>query len=233
MNMSRLFCIILLAAASLSASPVFDITYNNGSAGNDGRYIIGLTQITLKDNAGHVQTFDSMCFDFLHEIGSGQQYNGTVTKLTDYGDQQTQALYDLAGFAYFGMHNLPEIPGVTPWEVLQGLQYGVWDLMDQNESDDNNIYGNYAYKAQVDAAVFAASVYPAGLAETLKGQLPHALDNLYVVEGVGNDSHFQKFIIGGDVVGVTASAVPEPGSMCLLGGGLFGLAMLLRKRAIR
>ena len=237
--MSRLLCAILLAAASLSASPIFQVTYSNGTAANDGRYIIGLTQITL-EGSGPAQTFDSMCFDFLHEIGSGQTYLGEAVKLTTYAsnpDDQTK--YDMAGFTYLAMHepNLSGITamlggGLTNWDVLQGLQFGVWDLMDPDEQADGNIYGPYVYASQVDDAVGWALANPVQLAQIdlgLQNQFHGALDNLYVVQGIGRDAGLQKFIIGGDI----PAGVPEPGSMCLMGGGLLGLAAILRRRATR
>jgi hypothetical protein len=230
-TMSRFFATLVLAAASLSASPVFEVTYNNGAAGNDSRYIIGITQITLK-GSGPAQTFDSMCFDFVDHISSGQQYLGEAVKLTDYAKGNEQTLYDLAGFAYYGMHNLPAIPGLSPFEVLQGIQYGVWDLMDPNESQDNDIYGGYKYTKELDAFIDTGLKHPAILSALdlqLKGDFPHVLDNLYVVQGVGRDAGLQKFIIGGNI----PAGVPEPGSMCLMGGGLLGLAMAIRRRTAR
>jgi PEP-CTERM motif len=234
--MFRFFCIILLAAASLSASPVYQATYNNGSAGNDGSYIIGLTQLTLMGPQGST-TFDSMCFDFAEHISNGQQYQATATQLTAYSnDQDTQAKYDMAGFIYLAMHNLPAVVtalnnSVSPDVALQGLQYGVWDLFEP-ESEDGNIYHGFAYTTQVDGAVDQMLENPGALATFtagLKQTYPGALDNLYVVQGYGPDQSIQKFIIGGQLPG----GVPEPGSLGLMGGGLIGLAMLIRKRALR
>jgi hypothetical protein len=235
--MSRLLCAILLAVAVLSASPVFQVTYDNGTAGSDGRYIIGLTDITLKGN-GPPQTFDSMCFDFLHEIYSGQTYTGEVVPLATYGKTpDEQVKYDIAGFAYLGMHDVANItyfgPNLTQMEVLEAIQYGVWDLMDPTEHDDGNIYyGNFKYTKLVDGMVDGFIQHPGVLAfldTKLKHDFPNALDNLYVVQGVGRDAGIQKFIIGGNI----PNGVPEPGSMCLMSGGLLGLAAVIRRRATR
>jgi hypothetical protein len=221
-----------MTAASLGASPVYEVTYNRGTAADDGTYVIGLTQLTLQGAAGPAQTFESMCFDFIGKIHTGQTYLGEAVKLTGYSsDPVQQTLYDMAGFAYFAMHNLPAITaaignGVTDWEVLQAIQYGVWDLMDPIEHDDGNIYHGYKYTNQVDASVDWALANPAGLAQIdtkLQQEFPHVLDSLYVIQGVGRDAGIQKFIIG----------VPEPGSIWLIGGGLLGLTALIRLRATR
>ena len=236
--MIRFFCIILLASAAALAAPVYQATYNNGAAPNDGSYIYGLTNITLTGPRNTV-TYDSMCFDFSEHIYSGQTYQATVTKLTSYSsDPDIQAKYDMAGFVYLAMHNLPAVVttlhgSVSNGEALQGLQYGVWDLFETDESLDGNIYHGYAYTNQVDGAVGQMLANPGGLTAFttgLKGQYgAGVLDNLYVVEGYGSDAGIQKFIIGGDL----PAGVPEPGSLGLMGGGLIGVAMLIRKRALR
>jgi hypothetical protein len=229
--MFRLFWAVLIATACLGASPVYQVTYDRGTAADDGTYVIGLTQLTLQ-GTGPAQTFQSMCFDFVGQIHTGQTYIGEAVKLTGYSsDPVQQTLYDMAGFAYFAMHDVPAITaavgnGVTDWQVLQAIQYGVWDLMDPIEHDDGNIYHGYKYTTQVDAAVDWALANPAGLAQVdanLKLEFPHALDGLYVIQGVGRDANVQKFIIG----------VPEPGSIWLIGGGLLSLTALIRLRAKR
>ncbi len=238
--MFRFFGVILLAAASLPAATIYNAVYDNGNAGTDGSYIIGPTQITLTGPGG-TTTFSSMCFDFAEHIYSGEHYLATLTPLTSIAnDPGTQARYDLAGFVYLAMHqNAPAVlsafgvpNGASAFEQLQGLQYGVWDLFEPDESQDGNIYHGYAYTNEVDEAVDdmltnSGSVAP--LVAGLEQAHPGALNNLYVVQGVGDFAGIQKFIVGGR----PPSGVPEPGSMGLMGGGLIGLAMLIRKRVVQ
>jgi hypothetical protein len=235
-NMTRLFCSILLAGATLAATPVFNVTYNRGP-NDDGRYVIGLSTVTLQRGTGSPVTFDAMCFDFQEEIYDGEHYHGETVKLTDYTSNKVlQTRYDIAGFAYLGMLDLAGVtyfgPGLSQGEVRQAIQYGVWDLMDPNEHDDGNIYGSFKYGQLIDGMVDGFIAHPTTLTlldETLKTEFPHALDNLYVVQGVGDDRCIQKFIIGGNL----PNGVPEPGSISLMGGGLLGLAAVIRRRAKR
>ena len=233
--MIRFFCTILLVSASLFATPVYQATYNNGSAANDGSYIYGLTSLTLTGPQNTV-AYDSMCFDFAEHIYSGQTYQATLTKLTDASnDPDTQAKYDMAGFIYLAMHDVPTVSAIlhiSDQEALQGLQYGVWDLFDTDETLDGNIYHGYKYTNELDQVIDYVVDNPGELTtftNSLKVQYAGVLDNLYIVNGYGRDSEVQKFIIGGDL----PAGVPEPGSLGLLGSGLIGFAMLIRKRAVR
>ena len=224
---------IALAAVTLSATPTtYQATYQNGP-NNDGTYIVGLSYVTL---AGH-GNFDAMCIDFQDEIHNGQTYQATVTPLADMSvNPDVQARYDMEGFIYLAMHNIPAVqaalPGISSTEALDGLQYAAWDLFDSNEAVDGNIYHGFAYTKQVNGAVDFALSHPGALDAFVGGlqhKYPGGLNNLYVVQGYGSDGNVQKFIIGGGPC-LSTAGTPEPGSLALMGSGLIGIAVLIRKR---
>lgn len=186
--------------------------------------LVSVGSLTFRGDLG---TFDGYCVDINHYINApGGPYSATLDFMSNWGvadatvksassptDAATRAAYL---FNMFAGLNSSLLSGFSLNEQRWGLQVAVWDALYDNTTDYNVLTG--AFSIGIADLTFAGVSAANMMLQSLRGYA--GTDNATWLRLANSGTGTQDFI----------ARVPEPGSMLLLGVGLFGMAWAARKR---
>jgi len=222
--MKKTFCLVAMTVASVllatsMASATIAMYYNGPQGNNSGGVYTYPYQFSLNGQGN----YPLLCDSFYNKISPGDQWNANVLLVSNLNPTNVASLE----FPGVGVTGYLEASYLFVEEALayingnsdpKGLyNWAVWDLFTGQDVSGQNL--SQSDENQVQAYLAAALAAGPGLSPS---DFPNVV--IYTPTDISPDGPQEFFGYG------TPGTTPEPSSLALLGSGVIGLAMVLRRK---
>jgi hypothetical protein len=210
---------LLLGCVGLASAGTMTLQFNQAEGNNLGGEYTYPYQFSINNNGN---TYNLFCDTFNHEITNGEQWSANALLVTNLNATNIASL-EFPGIGVMGYLEATMLfnQAVAAFNGGNGtaaseLNWAVWDLMLNSDVSQANL--TPSQEAAVQAFLHAAMVAGPGLAP---GQFVGDVIYTPTDQTAGGPQEF---------FGFDTPTLSEPGSLSLLGSGLFGFGMLIRRK---
>ena len=202
-NLTTALIAILLFACAPSASASI-VTFQLADRLNDGYDYIGPYLLTIDRT-----DYSTLCYDYTHSVDVGQSWKASLYTLDNLDSAYFAYLPDHVTLYWKAAWLLQQLVNTTDPDRRTGIQYAAWDL----------------FAPDVAPTTGAAPWLAAAETAAQSGFAGLDVSTFRVV----NEAAERPTLQGLMIIGYPATAMPEPGTWLLLGGGLIALSVFSRR----